>query len=171
MVVAFTGRRSPALGDESVVRERLHAYLTRSGPTAVVGAAACGADLLVLEEALRLKIDPQVVLPTPLARFRAESVEPGWRDRFDTVLATTGHTEATPDAAGEDPFTAGNEAILRAALAADQDVVALIVAAPGESEYTEGFARSADALGVPVTRLDELGLRFEARNSAFPRPG
>ena len=121
MVVAFTGRRSPALGDESVVRERLHAYLTRSGPTAVVGAAACGADLLVLEEALRLEIDPEVVLPTPLA--------------------------------------------------ADKDVVALIIAAPGESEYTEGFARSADALGVPVTRLDELGLRFEARNSASPRPG
>ena len=96
MVVAFTGRRSPALGDESVVRERLHAYLTRSGPTAVVGAAACGADLLVLEEALRLEIDPEVVLPTPLARFRAESVEPGWRDRFDTVIATTGHTEAPP---------------------------------------------------------------------------
>ena len=154
MVVAFTGRRSPALGDESVVRERLHAYLTRSGPTAVVGAAACGADLLVLEEALRLEIDPEVVLPTPLARFRAESVEPGWRDRFDTVIATTGHTEAPPVAAGEDPFTAGNDAILRAALAADKDVVALIIAAPGESEYTEDFARSADALGVPVTRLD-----------------
>ena len=142
MVVAFTGRRSPALGDESVVRERLHAYLTRS------------ADLLVLEEALRLEIHPEVVLPTPLARFRAESVEPGWHDRFDTVIATTGHIEAPPAATGEDPFTAGNDAILRAALAADKDVVALVIAAPVESEYTEDFARSAGALGVPVTRLD-----------------
>ena len=153
MVVAFTGRRSPALGDESVVRERLHAYLTRSGPTAVVGAAACGADLLVLEEALRLNIDPQVVLPTPLARFRAESVEPGWRDRFDAVIATAGHAEAMPASEGEDRFAAGNDAILRAALEREDEVVALVIAAPGESEYTEDFARTADTLGIPVTRL------------------
>ena len=153
MVVAFTGRRSPALGDESVVREWLHAYLTRSGPTAVVGAAACGADLLVLEEALRLNIDPQVVLPTPLARFRAESVEPGWRDRFDAVIATAGHAEVTPAAEGEDRFAAGNDAILRAALEREDEVVALVIASPGESEYTEDFARTADTLGIPVTRL------------------
>ena len=124
----------------------------RDGPTAVVGAAACGADLLVLEEALRLGIDPEVVLPTSLARFRAESVEPGWRARFDAVLAATGYAEATPEP-GEDPFTAGNHAILRAARARDDDVVALVITTPGESGYTEAFAHAAVALGVPVTRL------------------
>ena len=95
-----------------------------------------------------------MVLPTPLARFRAESVEPAWRDRFDAVLAATGHAAASPASAGEDPFVAGNDAILRAALEREDDVVALVIAAAGESEYTEDFARSADALGVPVTRLD-----------------
>ena len=103
----------------------------------------------MLEEALRLNIDPQVVLPTPLARFRAESVEPGWRDRFDAVIATAGHAEATPASDGEDRFAAGNDAILRAALARDDEVVALVIAAPGESEYTEDFARTAERSASP----------------------
>ena len=68
------------------------------------------------------------------------------------MLAATGYAEATPEP-GEDSFTAGNHAILRAARARGDVVVALVIAAPGESAYTEAFAHAAVALGVPVARL------------------
>jgi hypothetical protein len=159
VIFAFTGRRSPALdaAAATLVSERLRTLLTLRAPSAVVGAAACGADLLLLEEALRLRApEVHIALPTPRERFREESVEPDWRPRFDAVLA---EADDVTDAAGhaEDPYLAGNVAILRAAttLAAErgEEAVAVIVASPGQGEYSEHFAHEAALRHVRELRV------------------
>jgi hypothetical protein len=159
VIFAFTGRRSPALdaAAASLVSDRLRTLLILRAPSAVVGAAACGADLLLLEQALRLSApELHIILPTPRERFRAESVEPDWRSRFDAVLAEADDVTDASGGAG-DPFLAGNLAILRAAttLAAErgEEAVAVIVASPGEGEYTDHFAHEAALRHVRELRV------------------
>jgi hypothetical protein len=60
--------------NEQLVRERARTALERAQPCAIVCAAACGADLIALDEAGKLGVRRRVVLPNPKARFRANSV-------------------------------------------------------------------------------------------------
>ncbi len=98
-VVAFTGHmvdvpgramaRFPAAlvpAVEVAVRERL----ARLHRPVFYGSAACGADLIVLEAALALGAEVNVVLPFDRADFVRTSVEvggDGWLPRFDAALA------------------------------------------------------------------------------------
>src|SRR4051812_21584734 len=94
MILAYAGRRAETLPEDTeLVSQRLRRLLTGLQPTSFVGAAADGGDLLVLEAALALREDKEgrrptahVVLPTRRDVFRENSVEPGWRWRFDAVL-------------------------------------------------------------------------------------
>jgi hypothetical protein len=126
--------------------ERLRRLVTQSQPSAVVGAAACGADLLVLEAALALRArrgrpDVEVILPTPLHTFRLDSVEEPWRHRFDAVvgvLDAEGALHTLDLGSDEEAYRRANERILTCANeradAAGERVVALVVASPGEGE-------------------------------------
>jgi len=99
MILVFAGRRIDADDGDAVrfpmtnvdlVREDVAECLRRRQPSAVVGSAACGADLLVLEEAGRLGIRRRIVLPFNRTDFRASSVtdRPGdWGSRFDAVIS------------------------------------------------------------------------------------
>lgn len=177
MIFAYSGRRSTDIDvpAQALVAERLRKLLTQVAPSAVVGAAACGADLILLEEALRLRARhgrPQVhvVLPTPVDRFRAESVEAGWRERFDDVLATVtaqGGTVEAADGTATDVYAAGNLAILDRAQGLADDAgeraVALVVAAPGAGTYVSRFVDQASLRGIRELRIDPTISRAEQR--------
>jgi hypothetical protein len=88
-----------------------------------VCSAACGADLVALEEAGKLAIRRRVVLPFSKQRFRETSVvdRPGdWGNIFDQVIADVeakGDLIVLPMTAGDesDAYQAANEAIIREA--------------------------------------------------------
>ena len=98
-VLAFAGRRidapdtsAPRFPSPNVARvERaLAALFDGRAVAAVVGAAACGADLLILEAARARAVRTHLVLPFAAARFRETSVvDRGreWGPRFDAALA------------------------------------------------------------------------------------
>lgn len=98
-VAAVAGRRIDApdtmpprfpLGAIPLVRQRLAALLVEERVSALVASAACGADLIALEEAARLGIRRRIVLPFPVDRFRTVSVtdRPGdWGPLFDRLVA------------------------------------------------------------------------------------
>ena len=99
-VMALAGRRIDApetdpprfpLKNVPMVRERLAALLAAEHAEALVCSAACGADLIALEEAERLGLRRRIVLPFPAKRFRETSVtdRPGeWGPLFDRLIAS-----------------------------------------------------------------------------------
>ncbi|MEA2981111.1 MAG: hypothetical protein QOF09_2934 [Alphaproteobacteria bacterium] len=98
-VVALAGRRidpedadRPRFPARSIpaVRGRLAELLLREKAVALVASAACGADLIGLEEAERIDIRRRIVLPFSSRKFRATSVvdRPGaWGSSFDRLAA------------------------------------------------------------------------------------
>src|SRR3954454_21697157 len=97
-VVALAGRRMDAPGTEPprfplenvpVVRQRLAAMLAKESAVALGFSAACGANLIALEEAERLALRRRIVLPFSPERFRETSVvdRPGdWGPVFDRLI-------------------------------------------------------------------------------------
>ena len=131
-VVALAGRRVDAPGTEPprfplenvpVVRERLAELLTRERAAALVCSAACGADLVALEEAERLGLRRRIVLPFAPERFRETSVvdRPGdWGGAFDRLVAAAsaaGDLVVLDAGEGDAAYAAANEAIIREAQA------------------------------------------------------
>src|SRR3984957_6214255 len=98
-VIALAGRRIDApdtdpprfpLQNVPIVRRRLAALFSAEHAEALVCSAACGADLVALEEAERLGLRRRIVLPFPPERFRETSVtdRPGdWGPVFDRLVA------------------------------------------------------------------------------------
>ncbi|HEX8646236.1 MAG TPA: tetratricopeptide repeat-containing protein [Thermoleophilaceae bacterium] len=183
MIYAFTGRRSPSLSDDaqSRVERRVAKLLRQSKPSVVLGAAACGSDLAILAEALRLRATHgaprvRVMLPTPVERFRADSVEEAWQPRFDDVIGQVrGHGELIElDGEVEDPYAAGNEAILDDALETagqlGERALALVVASPGEGEYAQRFVEQAALRGMRELRIDPAVTRAEQRRCFVVMP-
>src|SRR3712207_4394060 len=122
MIVAYAGRRAQSLlGRPEQVAERLRRLLTALKPAAVVGAAADGADLLVLEAAPACPAAPAVrlVLPSSRAVFAHDSFEPSWRDRSEAVLKEVSGRGGTIRALGEErgaaAYRRANQEILDAA--------------------------------------------------------
>src|SRR3954470_8602116 len=97
-IIAIAGRRIDATdtnaarfprGAIPTVRRRLADLLIQERAVAIVCSAACGADILALEEAERLGVGRRIVLPFPANRFRLTSVidRPGdWGQRFDRLV-------------------------------------------------------------------------------------
>lgn len=92
-VVAFSGamldlpgRDPPAPGMGEAMRTALHNALAESPPAWLLLGLASGADILAAEEAMRLKIPCEVVLPFPSEKYVAASVAPSWSDRFYRCL-------------------------------------------------------------------------------------
>jgi hypothetical protein len=162
--MAYAGRRAQSLsGDPELVGKRVRRLLTALRPTVMVGAAADGADLLVLEAALAIPNGPAVhiVLPTTRDTFREDSVEPGWRDRFDAALeevSRRGGTIETLDLEpGEAAYRRANQAMLDAATGlaeGGQRSVALTVARRGEGQMVNDFLNRAELRGIPHLLID-----------------
>src|SRR5436190_21153316 len=82
-VIVQAGRRVDAETAETaqfastninLVRERIKNKFLEHKPLALVTSAACGTDLLALEDAERMNIERFILLPSPPAEFRAGSV-------------------------------------------------------------------------------------------------
>jgi hypothetical protein len=133
-VVALAGRRIDARDTDSprfplenvpIVRGRIAALLSAEHAEALVCSAACGADLIALEEAERLGLRRRIVLPFPPKRFRETSVadRPGdWGPVFDRLIgaaAAVGDLVILPPVNNDDDaaYAAANQALIREARA------------------------------------------------------
>lgn len=180
MILVYAGRRTDPddptapprfpLASAGRVQREIARVLAEERPAAVVGSAACGSDLLVLETAAQLGIRRSVVLPFDRASFRATSVtdRPGeWGPRFDAVMDEVSARGDVLDL-GLDPddprtYARANVAIYRQALAIagkpDEDFMALVLwngETRGAGDVTEGFLHEARHRGWPTTEIDTL---------------
>jgi hypothetical protein len=173
------GSRFP-VSQVSFVRARLARLLGQLRPEVVVSAAAAGADLLMVEEALRLRLAVHVVLPFAMERFRDESVADrgrDWVDAFDRALDAIArrpddcrlvehNLEPTPDG-----FREGNQILLDHARGIAGVAALLAVAVRprrggGKSSVTDDFVDRAGTQGVTYIDLDP-GVRREDMRRAF----
>lgn len=175
MILVFAGRRPsdekgafPPSREEYLV-ERVERLLTGLRPSHVVGSAAAGSDLIVLEAAARLGIPATIVLAGDTDSFAADSVadKPGWHPRFEAVLQGP-HVTVEPLVVGGDAGEGYRAATrhmidraqhLRDAARQEGDdaqIVGLLLSAGsrGETDYTEDLGRQLDAVGELVLRLD-----------------
>jgi hypothetical protein len=163
VVLVYAGRRAQSLpiGSEAVVAQRARRLLAGLEPSAVVGSAADGADLLVLEAALEGgRTRPYVVLASTPEVFERASVQDAWRRRHRQALERTAAVSSVislglPD--GADAYAAANARMLQLAteLASDGERVAcLVVAAPGQGTMVEILIDAARLHGMPVLRID-----------------
>ena len=150
-----------------MVRARVARLLEVLRPSDVVSAPAAGADLVVLEEAIRLGQRIHLVLSIDFDEFRRQSVldaGPHWVERFEAVVhhaASVAGCSLTQsdDAPRHDWYLAAHDQLLgRAeAVAGDDTVVALTVRPPeGEDppSATDDFAGRAEQRGLLVLTID-----------------
>jgi hypothetical protein len=178
MILAYAGRRiDPAqtavvrrfpLAAVAYVQREVERVLRHLAPSAVVGSAACGADLLVLEAAGRLRLRRHVVLPFDRATFRVTSVadRPGdWGPQFDAVIAGVSASgdllEMTLDPHDPGTYQQANVEILRQAESTAREASthchALVVwngAPRGPGDVTQAFLNEARRRGWPTTEID-----------------
>ncbi|MEO8255900.1 MAG: hypothetical protein ABI868_01005 [Acidobacteriota bacterium] len=150
------------------MRHEIERILRELGPTAVVGSAACGSDLLVLEAAAALRIRRRIILPFERARFRATSVtdRPGdWGSAFDAIVKTVAAAgdlvELSLDADDAETYLTTNGKIFDEAEAVSQGsaarYAALVLwngATRGTGDVTGAFLSDARARGWPVREID-----------------
>ena len=136
-------------------------------PFGVVSAAAAGADLIVLEEAIARGIGTHVVLPIPVCDFVKQSVMDAgteWVRRFEAVLDHVANDtncsllqgDESPD---DDWFLSAHDQLLdRANDVADGDTVVALTIRPPEGENppsaTDDFAMRAERVGLLVLCID-----------------
>jgi hypothetical protein len=130
-----------------MVADRVAHLLNTLQPIGVVSAAAAGADLIVLDEAIRAGIGAHVVLPIGRREFVEQSVAdagPEWVQRFDAVMD---HIAGDPRCS----VVQGEE------LAGGEVIVALTVRPPeGETppSVSDAFAARAERSGLLTLCID-----------------
>ena len=177
MILVYAGRRVDAADAEAPrfpqaavprVRHEIEEILRELRPTVVVGSAACGSDLLVLEAAEKLRIRRRVVLPFERARFRATSVadRPGdWGPAFDAIVKTVADAgdlvELRLDADDAGTYLTTNSRIFDEADAvsggSNAGCAALVLwngATRGTGDVTEAFLNQARARDWLVREID-----------------
>lgn len=164
-VIAHAGRRIDAQGaaerrfppdNEALVSSRIRNMLVASAAQAVVSAAACGADILILEHAALLGLSCRIILPFHRDRFRATSVADrgeSWGLRYDAILKQLTEQDIVElDVPGtdDDAYAAANVRILSeaASLAAATNRCALAAVvwngmARGSTDLTDSFRQHA----------------------------
>ncbi len=175
MIVALAGRRIDAPGTDEKrfspesaesVKQQIRDFLKAENASALVCAAACGADILALEAAGELGIRRRVVLPYDKVTFKQSSVidRPGdWGERYDRILA---EVQSRDDLViddydqDEESYFAANHDILDQAeeLAEEtgQQVAALVVwngESRGEEDVTSHFLEEARQRGLKVAEI------------------
>jgi hypothetical protein len=171
-VVALAGRRIDAPGAAPrfpldavpLVRQRLAEAFAAEQVTALVCSAACGADLVALEEAERLGLRRRIILPFAPERFRSSSVtdRPGdFGPVFDRLVAAAqvAGDLVIMDVGGgsdDDAYAAANAGIISEAQALAREsatpcrLVAMLVwegAARDGTDATSGFGQLARDAG------------------------
>jgi hypothetical protein len=163
------------------VGDRLGRLLRELRPRLVVTAAAAGADLLVMEEALRVPgVAVHVVLPFDRETFRRESVEDRgdeWTARYDRLVdELAARDDCKVFEHGGEPgagaYDEGNRQLVdhaRSRAAADEGVLALAVRpkAPADPpSVTDRFVERARTAGLTVIDIDP-GITPEDMDQAF----
>ena len=131
--------------------------------SALVSSAACGADLLALEQAVILGLRRRIILPFDRDRFRSMSVadRPGnWAELYDTVLdkvQASGDLVIAPPVAEDEAYIKTNHLIVEAALslskALHQPTAAIRVwegVPRSKKDYTEEFGEYAQRQGLQL---------------------
>jgi hypothetical protein len=179
MIIALAGRRIDALGTETtrfpsesveLVRRRLRELFEKNQAKALVSSAACGADLLALEEAGNLGMRRRVILPFNRERFRETSVvdRPGdWGNLYDRIVNAV---EANGDLVtlsfnsdDANAYSAANIAILGEATDLCRqlrlETVAVLVwdgSPRGKEDLTQSFGDEARSRGYSVIEIKTL---------------
>ncbi len=168
MIVTFAGNRIdtadrpvPRFPPSNVdaVGRRVATHLKSQEPELVVGAAASGADLIVLGEARRLAIPSHIVLPLPTEEFRARSVEDQgdhWAGLFDEAVSEAEGLSVQDLSRYDDWYLRGNEVILSVAeeLAAGRSISGLVIAGPGDESASSDFRTRVVQRGWPCLTID-----------------
>ena len=177
MIIALAGRRVDAINakqsrfpaePENIerVRRRLHAMFTSHCSIALVSSAACGADLIALEEAGRLGLRRKVVLPFSRAKFRSTSVvdrpgnwwavvrQRGWGSsrtwRFDFTLRTK------PEGG---IYVRTNHTIIEEAIALGNDLKCPVVAVRIWEGKTRGAGDLTEEFGLYAKKERHTSIR------------
>jgi hypothetical protein len=175
VIIALSGRRIDPegtrpprfpLSNTDLVRKRIRKLLETEGATAVVSSAACGADLLALQEATALSIRRRVVLPFDRKRFLETSVldRPGdWHfyDRLIDELTSTNDLILLPATADDElAYREANRSILDEARALGrslcEEVRAVLVwdgKSRGSGDLTEAFGVAAKQQGLKTLEV------------------
>lgn len=178
-MIALAGRRIDAPGatparfpdtNVTLVEARVRDMFQRLGGTTIVSSAACGADLVALQEAGRLAMRRRVVLAADRDRFRKTSVEdrPGdWAATYDRVMdevAARGDLvvmQSQPP--GDAGYAAANRRILDEAIAlgrtSGEPVAAAVIwegKARETADWTEDFRNAAKDRGLDVLEISTL---------------
>ena len=174
MVAALAGRRVDATGSEvrrfpaenvPTVRDRIRNALMNV--QVLVSSAACGADLIALEQAGELGIRRRVVLPFRQEQFRQTSVvdRPGdWGPVFDRIMdelnvnsdvVTLTYRPVDPEA-----YAAANDAILsegeRISREVSQDIACIVIwdgKSRGGDDLTAAFLHDSEQRGYPIVQI------------------
>ncbi len=144
------------------VREQVQRMISNLRPRAVLGSAAAGADLLVLEAALRSGAHARVVLAGTFAEFRESSVAgrgSRWEQLYDALPAHE-QVELVALARGADDADSYREVTQRLNALADEaadgeTVVSLTISRPREGEDHSAELATAQRL------RDRLLLRID----------
>jgi hypothetical protein len=187
-IVAFAGRRIDATDAETprfpltqvnVVHKKIEELFRRDKVKTLICSAACGADLIALRVAQKLRIGYRIVLPFAPERFRITSVmdrpctqEWNWGVLFDLVIdIAQGKGELVVVETDEDrqiAYQAVNHAILNEALQqgriqaeastmeSPQEIQAVIAwdgHARGPRDLTLHFAEEARSRGLVVKEI------------------
>jgi hypothetical protein len=174
MIIALAGRRVDAIGakqsrfspeSESIerVRRRLRAMLISKGSIALISSAACGADLLALEEAGLLGIRRKIVLPFSRAKFRSTSVvdRPGnWGPLYDKAVEEVevqGDLIVLEPGLEDGAYVKTNHTIIEKAIALGHDLKYAVAAvrvwegkSRGTGDLTEEFGLYAKKRGITL---------------------
>jgi hypothetical protein len=160
------------------VSARVRALLSALRPRLLVGAAASGADLVFLTEALALGLTPHVVLPFSVEKFQETSVEsrgPDWVQRYQRVVDRLQYEHGVLEILGEsedaDVYVRTNGRMLERAgqLRNDGEEIIVAVLRPTGSDgrsVTDDLTARAELAGLLVLDLDCLR-RAADRPSAF----
>jgi hypothetical protein len=176
MVIALAGRRVDASDatqkrfpaeNAAVVKQRIRDFLQSNDASALVCAAACGADILALEAAGELGLRRRVVLPFDKATFRASSVVDrggDWGERYDRVVSEVEGKGDLVEFAhdkdhGQTYFTGNLEILDQAEWLAQElktDTAALVVwngQSRGADDVTGHFKEEARARGMGAPEI------------------
>ena len=147
------------------VRNKIHQLLVNQKPLAIVSAAACGADLLLLDVGGEIRIPRYVLLPSEPEEFRVSSVtdRPGnWGELYSKVLRTS-KVEVLKLPEGQEGYFETNLKLLdRGEMLAKQEhtsVNALVVwnqESRGPDDVTAHFLEQAKLRKMPILEISTL---------------
>ena len=176
-IIALAGRRVDAVDAThprfpsspehlEVVRKRIRNMLQIQGAMVLVSSAACGADLVALDEASNLGLRRRVLLPFDRNGFRSTSVtdRPGdWGPMYDRVLDEVeqhGDLLLITPSSEDKAYAEANHAIVDEALSLGRLLRLSVTAAlvwdgksRGEGDLTEEFGVYARRKVLPVVEV------------------